>query len=137
MYYNLLSSLLPLGFMASYKGRPLGSIGDFGCISFHYTKNVICGEGGCISINRNVEAAKRAMVMWEKGTNRLILWPYTCTYAHIHTYTTYPNQTHVLQPHTHVHTYAQTHIYTDIHIISLCLCNAVQYYDVFVYVYAM
>lgn len=56
--------------MAKYKGRPLGTIGDFGCFSFHYTKNVICGEGGAISINRNKDAAARALIMWEKGTNR-------------------------------------------------------------------
>jgi len=58
------------GFMSSYKGRPLGSIGHFGCFSFHYTKNVICGEGGAISVNRNVDFARRSMVLWEKGTNR-------------------------------------------------------------------
>lgn len=58
------------GFMAKYKGRPLGSIGHFGCLSFHYTKNVICGEGGALSINRSPEMVRKAMVMWEKGTNR-------------------------------------------------------------------
>jgi len=58
------------GFMSTYKGRLLGTIGDFGCFSFHYTKNVICGEGGAISINRSSELARRALVLWEKGTNR-------------------------------------------------------------------
>jgi GNAT superfamily N-acetyltransferase len=67
------------GFQSTYKGRPLGSIGHFGCFSFHYTKNVISGEGGALSVNRNVEMSKRAVIMWEKGTNRyftetLTLW---------------------------------------------------------------
>ena len=57
-------------FMSQYKGRQVGSIGDIGCFSFHYTKNVNCGEGGAISINRNEHVARRAMIMWEKGTNR-------------------------------------------------------------------
>ena len=52
-----------------YKGKPLGSLGDFGCFSFHETKNIQCGEGGMISINRQ-ELAKRAEIIWEKGTNR-------------------------------------------------------------------
>lgn len=58
------------GFLSTYKGRQLGTIGDFGCYSFHYTKNIICGEGGALSINRNRKMAGRAMVLWEKGTNR-------------------------------------------------------------------
>ena len=37
-----------------YKKRPLGSIGDFGCFSFHETKNIHCGEGGLISINNKI-----------------------------------------------------------------------------------
>jgi dTDP-4-amino-4,6-dideoxygalactose transaminase len=57
-------------FLSTYKGRPLGSIGDFGCFSFHYTKNVIGGEAGALTINQNETAAARAVVMWEKGTNR-------------------------------------------------------------------
>lgn len=57
-------------FLSSYKGRQLGTIGDFGCFSFHYTKNVICGEGGAISVNRSPERASRATNMWENGTNR-------------------------------------------------------------------
>lgn len=58
------------GFWSTYKGRQLGTIGDFGCFSFHYTKNVICGEGGALSVNRCPELAKRALVIQEKGTNR-------------------------------------------------------------------
>ena len=37
---------------STYKGKPLGTIGHMGCFSFHYTKNICCGEGGAISINR-------------------------------------------------------------------------------------
>jgi dTDP-4-amino-4,6-dideoxygalactose transaminase len=56
-------------FGSTYKGRPLGSIGDFGCYSFHETKNVICGEGGALMVNRpGFEEA--AEVIREKGTNR-------------------------------------------------------------------
>jgi len=69
----LILRLLPLAaFLSQYKGRQCGSIGDFGCFSFHYTKNVICGEGGAISINRSSELARRALVLWEKGTNRSV-----------------------------------------------------------------
>lgn len=54
---------------ATYKGIPLGGIGDLGCFSFHETKNIISGEGGLLSINRR-EYAERAEILWEKGTNR-------------------------------------------------------------------
>lgn len=57
------------GVMASYKGRPLGSIGDLGCYSFHETKNIISGEGGALLINNPV-FAHRAEIIREKGTNR-------------------------------------------------------------------
>jgi dTDP-4-amino-4,6-dideoxygalactose transaminase len=57
------------GVMASYKGRPLGSIGDLGCYSFHETKNIISGEGGAILVN-NPAFAERAEIIREKGTNR-------------------------------------------------------------------
>ena len=57
------------GVMASYKGRPLGSIGDFGCYSFHETKNIIAGEGGALLVN-NPAFAERAEIIREKGTNR-------------------------------------------------------------------
>jgi dTDP-4-amino-4,6-dideoxygalactose transaminase len=52
-----------------YKGRPLGSIGHIGCFSFHETKNIQCGEGGMLCVN-DERFAKRAEVLWEKGTNR-------------------------------------------------------------------
>jgi dTDP-4-amino-4,6-dideoxygalactose transaminase len=57
------------GVMATYKGRPLGSIGDLGCYSFHETKNIICGEGGALLINNPV-FADRSEIIREKGTNR-------------------------------------------------------------------
>ena len=57
------------GVMATYKGRPLGSIGDLGCYSFHETKNIISGEGGALLIN-NPAFANRAEIIREKGTNR-------------------------------------------------------------------
>ena len=57
------------GVMSSYKGRPLGTIGDFGCYSFHETKNYSMGEGGAIVINRP-EYNERAEILREKGTNR-------------------------------------------------------------------
>lgn len=56
-----------------YKGGPLGSIGDFGCFSFHETKNIQCGEGGLLAIN-NFNYTKRAEIIWEKGTNRSAFW---------------------------------------------------------------
>ncbi len=52
-----------------YKGKPLGTIGDMGCFSFHETKNVISGEGGAIIINSD-EFVERAEIIREKGTNR-------------------------------------------------------------------
>ena len=52
-----------------YKGRPLGGIGDFGCLSFHETKNLISGEGGALLVRDPVEAS-RAEILREKGTNR-------------------------------------------------------------------
>lgn len=52
-----------------YKGRPLGSIGHLGCFSFHETKNIICGEGGMLTINDD-RFIRRAEIIWEKGTNR-------------------------------------------------------------------
>lgn len=57
------------GIMASYKGRPLGSIGHLGAYSFHETKNIISGEGGAILVN-DVQFAARAEIIREKGTNR-------------------------------------------------------------------
>ncbi len=49
--------------------RYLGTIGSLGCISFHETKNIISGEGGCLLINKE-EHIERAQVLHEKGTNR-------------------------------------------------------------------
>ena len=55
--------------MASYKGRALGSIGDFGCFSFHETKNYSMGEGGAILV-RDPERTDEAEIVREKGTDR-------------------------------------------------------------------
>lgn len=57
------------GVMASYKGRALGSIGDFGCFSFHETKNYSMGEGGAILI-RDASKTDAAEIIREKGTDR-------------------------------------------------------------------
>jgi dTDP-4-amino-4,6-dideoxygalactose transaminase len=57
------------GVMATYKGRPLGSIGHAAALSFHETKNVTAGEGGALIVNAP-EWTERAEVLWEKGTNR-------------------------------------------------------------------
>jgi len=54
---------------AYYKGRPLGSIGHLAAFSFHETKNIISGEGGCLCINDD-HFVRRAEIIWEKGTNR-------------------------------------------------------------------
>ncbi|PID27450.1 MAG: dTDP-4-amino-4,6-dideoxygalactose transaminase [Candidatus Cloacimonadota bacterium] len=52
-----------------YKGKPLGTIGHLGTLSFHETKNIISGEGGALFIN-DEKFIERAEVIWEKGTNR-------------------------------------------------------------------
>lgn len=53
-----------------YKGKALGSIGHFGCFSFHETKNVTAGgEGGLLVVN-DERFIRRAEIIWEKGTNR-------------------------------------------------------------------
>jgi dTDP-4-amino-4,6-dideoxygalactose transaminase len=57
------------GIMSTYKGQALGSIGHFGCLSFHETKNIISGEGGALLIN-DASLALRAEIIREKGTNR-------------------------------------------------------------------
>jgi dTDP-4-amino-4,6-dideoxygalactose transaminase len=57
------------GIMAKYNGSPLGGIGTFGCLSFHETKNIHCGEGGALLIN-NEKYVERAEIIREKGTNR-------------------------------------------------------------------
>ena len=55
--------------MGTYRGQALGTIGDFGCYSFHESKNYSMGEGGAILVNRP-ESAERAEILREKGTNR-------------------------------------------------------------------
>lgn len=57
------------GIMSTYKGKPLGTIGDYGCFSFHETKNISMGEGGALLIAdpANIEDAE---IVREKGTNR-------------------------------------------------------------------
>ena len=57
------------GVMSTYKGKPLGTIGDFGCYSFHETKNYSMGEGGALVIN-NESFIEHAEILREKGTNR-------------------------------------------------------------------
>ena len=57
------------GVMSFYKGRALGAIGDFGCYSFHETKNYSMGEGGAVLVNRE-DCVERAEIIREKGTNR-------------------------------------------------------------------
>lgn len=55
--------------MSTYKGIPLGTIGDLGCFSFHETKNYSMGEGGALLIN-DEKYVERAEILREKGTNR-------------------------------------------------------------------
>lgn len=57
------------GMRATYRGRPLGSIGHLGTISFHETKNVTSGEGGALFVN-DERFVERAEIIREKGTNR-------------------------------------------------------------------
>lgn len=57
------------GVMSTYKGKALGTIGDFGCFSFHETKNYSMGEGGALIIN-NPDYNEKAEILREKGTNR-------------------------------------------------------------------
>ena len=57
------------GIMSTYKGKALGTIGDFGCFSFHETKNYSMGEGGAILI-RDSKYIEDAEILREKGTNR-------------------------------------------------------------------
>jgi len=57
------------GVMSTYKGRALGTIGDYGCYSFHETKNYSMGEGGAILI-RDPENVEDAEIIREKGTDR-------------------------------------------------------------------
>lgn len=57
------------GVMSTYKGKALGTIGDFGCFSFHETKNYTMGEGGALLIRDN-HMIEKAEIIREKGTNR-------------------------------------------------------------------
>ncbi|HEV3230139.1 MAG TPA: dTDP-4-amino-4,6-dideoxygalactose transaminase [Solirubrobacteraceae bacterium] len=57
------------GVLASYGDRPLGTIGTLGCLSFHETKNVTCGEGGALLVNDR-DWIERAEIAHEKGTDR-------------------------------------------------------------------
>lgn len=57
------------GALAFYRGRPLGTVGSLGCLSFHETKNVHCGEGGALLVN-DPELVERAEIVQEKGTDR-------------------------------------------------------------------
>lgn len=54
---------------AQWNGQYLGTLGDMGCLSFHDTKNVVCGEGGAFLTNDDI-LAEKAMIIREKGTNR-------------------------------------------------------------------
>jgi dTDP-4-amino-4,6-dideoxygalactose transaminase len=56
--------------LSSYKGKPLGSIGDLATLSFHESKNIQCGEGGALLIN-NKKFIKRSKIIICKGTNRI------------------------------------------------------------------
>ena len=56
-------------FMGKFENKNLGTIGDIGVFSFHETKNITSGQGGCISIN-NKSLIKRANFILDKGTNR-------------------------------------------------------------------
>ena len=57
------------GVMSSYKGKALGTIGDYGCFSFHETKNYSMGEGGALLIH-DPDMVEEAEIIREKGTNR-------------------------------------------------------------------
>lgn len=57
------------GVMSEYKGKALGTIGDFGCYSFHETKNYSMGEGGALLI-KDKQYMEKAEIIREKGTNR-------------------------------------------------------------------
>jgi len=57
------------GIFSTYKGKNLGTLGDLAALSFHYTKNLSCGEGGAVVVN-TPELISPCMVAWEKGTNR-------------------------------------------------------------------
>lgn len=56
-------------FLSTYEGKYLGTVGHIGCLSFHYTKNTICGEGGALLVN-DARLHSQAVIVREKGTNR-------------------------------------------------------------------
>ena len=58
------------GIFGEYRGKKLGSIGHISTFSFHKTKNISCGEGGALALNKSV-ASDRAEIIREKGTNRV------------------------------------------------------------------
>lgn len=55
---------------ASYQNEPCGTLGDYGCFSFHETKNIHCGEGGALVLT-HPDDVEKAEIMLEKGTNRM------------------------------------------------------------------
>ena len=57
------------GILATYRGKPLGALGELAALSFHETKNIISGEGGALLVN-DPRFAERAEIIREKGTNR-------------------------------------------------------------------
>jgi dTDP-4-amino-4,6-dideoxygalactose transaminase len=57
------------GLFGSWRGEPLGSLGRYATLSFHETKNFVCGEGGALLLN-DEEDVDRARVLYDKGTNR-------------------------------------------------------------------
>jgi len=57
------------GLFGSWRGEPLGSLGRFATLSFHETKNIVCGEGGALLINDSADV-DRARVLYDKGTDR-------------------------------------------------------------------
>jgi dTDP-4-amino-4,6-dideoxygalactose transaminase len=56
---------------ACFKGKPLGAFGDLGCLSFHSTKNITCGEGGAVIVNKD-GLSDTIRIKREKGTNRAL-----------------------------------------------------------------
>lgn len=68
-YHLLVIEDAAQGVMSTYKGQSLGTIGDYGCYSFHETKNLSMGEGGALLI-RDIRNVERAEIIREKGTDR-------------------------------------------------------------------
>jgi dTDP-4-amino-4,6-dideoxygalactose transaminase len=57
------------GLLAKHRDKPLGTLGSLGSLSFHVSKNIVCGEGGALVIN-DASLLERAKIVREKGTNR-------------------------------------------------------------------